>query len=124
MDLIDRPLDQYDFITFGFGLLILIALMAAVLFIMGLPGRVAVSRNHPHAASVKVMGWMGFLAVVPWVHAFMWAFHSSMTIDVRRFPKEENEAIREEIARLKGETIDTTAVEPQTGQLPDPDGKP
>lgn len=106
MDLLDQPLDRYDWLTFGAGIIMLVALMAIVLFIMGLPGRVAVNRNHPHAESVKVMGWMGFLAVVPWVHAFMWAFHSSMTIDIRRFPNEEREAVRREIAKLKGEPLD------------------
>ena len=84
----------------------LIPLMALVLFIMGLPGRIAIRRNHPHAEAVKIMGWAGFLAVVPWIHAFMWAYHSSMTIDVRRWPKEERDAIRRDIARLKGEEPD------------------
>ncbi|MEM8959102.1 MAG: DUF3302 domain-containing protein [Pseudomonadota bacterium] len=106
MDLLDRPLDSYDWLTFGVGILMLVALMALVLFIMGLPGRIAIRRNHPHAEAVKIMGWAGFLAVVPWIHAFMWAFHPSATVDIRRFPKEEREAVRREIARLKGEPED------------------
>ncbi len=117
MGLLGRPLDNYDYLTFAAGILILIAFMTLVLFIMGLPGRIAIRRNHPHAESVKVMGYMGFLAVVPWVHAFMWAFHDSMTIDVRRFPKEEREAIRKEIDRLKGEDEKPT-LETAQGQVP------
>ena len=94
MELLGRSLDGYDYLTFA-------AVIPLLATFMGLPGRVAIKRNHPHAESVKIMGWMGFPAVVPWVHAFMWAFHDSMTVDVRRFPKEERDAIEKEIARLK-----------------------
>jgi hypothetical protein len=55
---------------------------------------------------------MGFLAVVPWVHAFMWAFHDSVTIDLRRFPEEERDAIRKEIARLGGKPETPEAGQP------------
>ena len=104
MDLLGQPLGFFDYLTFVAIILGLVAIMAVVMFVMGLPGRIAIKRNHPHAEAVKIMGWMGFLAVVPWVHAFMWAFHPSMTVDIRRFPEEEREEILKEIARLKGET--------------------
>lgn len=102
MGLLGRPLDHYDYLTFAALIVLLLCIMGFVLFLMGLPGRIAVKRNHPHAESVKIMGFMGFLAVVPWVHAFMWAFHDSMTVDVRRFPDEERDAVRKEIERLGG----------------------
>ncbi|MCR9089380.1 MAG: DUF3302 domain-containing protein [Rhodobacteraceae bacterium] len=106
MDLLGRPLDSYDWLTLGAGIMMLVIIMAIILFIMGLPGRIAISRNHPHAEAVKIMGWAGFLAVVPWIHAFMWAYHPSATVDIRRFPKEERDAIRRDIAKLKGEPLD------------------
>lgn len=109
MELLSRPLDGNDFLAFGALVLMLVALMALVLFIMGLPGQIALKRNHPHAEAVKIMGWMGFLAVVPWVHAFMWAFHPSVTVDLRRYPEEEREAIRLEMARLKGQPLEPSA---------------
>jgi len=102
MGLLGRPLDNYDYLTFAAMILIIAALMALILFLMGLPGRIALKRNHPHAEAVNIMGWMGFLAVVPWVHAFMWAFHDSATIDIRRWPDDERKAVRKEIERLGG----------------------
>ena len=36
---------------------------------LGLPGRIAIARNHPEAEAVYLMGWVGFMAVVPWVQA-------------------------------------------------------
>ena len=45
------------------------------------------------------MGWVGFLAVIPWVQAFIWAFKPTSVIDIRRFPKAE-----EDLARLTGKT--------------------
>ncbi|MEX0349616.1 MAG: DUF3302 domain-containing protein [Paracoccaceae bacterium] len=103
MGLLGAPLEYYDYLTFLALVLILAAVMALFLFLMGLPGRIAIKRNHPHAEAVKVMGWMGFLAVVPWVHAFMWAFHDGVTVDLRRMPEDERKNIRDEIKRLGGE---------------------
>ena len=102
MGLLGQPLGYYDYLTLVALILLLAAVMALFLFIMGLPGRIAIKRNHPHAEAVKIMGWMGFLAVVPWVHAFMWAFHAGVTVDIRRGPDEEKDAIRDEIKRLGG----------------------
>ena len=70
------------------------AFLAFVIFFLGLPGRIAIARNHPEADAVNAMGWAGFLAVVPWIQAFIWAFKP--TEDERR----ETSAM---IKRLKGE---------------------
>ncbi len=32
-----------------------------------------------------LVGWIGLFTVFPWVHALIWAFHDSITIDVRKF---------------------------------------
>ncbi|MGJ8583394.1 MAG: DUF3302 domain-containing protein [Marinosulfonomonas sp.] len=106
MGLLGRSLDHYDYMTFAALLLLMFALLGLVMFLMGLPGRIALKRNHPHAEAVNIMGWMGFLAVVPWVHAFMWAFHDAATVDIRRFPDDEKDAIRKEIERLGGTVKD------------------
>ncbi|MDP5216433.1 DUF3302 domain-containing protein [Ruegeria sp. 2205SS24-7] len=103
MGLLGAPLERYDYLTFLALILILAAVMGLFLFLMGLPGRIAIKRNHPHAEAVKIMGWMGFLAVVPWVHAFMWAFHDGVTVDLRRMPEDERKNIRDEIKRLGGD---------------------
>lgn len=100
--LIPGPLDGYTYLTFAFLLVAVVTLFAILIWILGLPGKIAVQRRHPHAETVKIMGWAGALAVVPWIHAFIWAFHDSLTIDIRRFPKDEEKAIDEEIARLTG----------------------
>lgn len=102
VDLLGRPLTNYDYLTFLAIVLLMGGLSAFVIFLMGLPGRIALQRNHPHAESVKIMGYMGFLVVVPWVHAFMWAFHDSMTVDIRRYPDDERKAVRKEIEKLGG----------------------
>ena len=75
--------------------------LAFLIFMLGLPGRIAVARNHPDAEAVYAMGWAGFLAIVPWIQAFIWAFKPTDIVDIRRFPDEEREAIKEDIARLK-----------------------
>lgn len=95
-------LDIWDYLTF----LVVIALVAAFLtvavLVLGLPGRIAIARKHPDADAINTMGWLGFLAVVPWMQAFMWAFKPTNVVDIRYFPRQEQQNINEEIARLKG----------------------
>ena len=43
--------------------------LGVAVFVLGLPGRIAIARNHPEAEAVYLMGWIGFLAVVPWIQA-------------------------------------------------------
>ena len=114
-------LDFWDYVTFVSLGLAGVAFALIIIFIGGLPGRIAVSRKHPDAQAVTVMGWAGLLAVVPWMQAFIWAFKPTDIVDIRRFPREEARAIDEEIARLSGKTPPTpaasgdAAVQPPTG---------
>ena len=86
-------------------------------FVLGLPGRIAIARNHPEAEAVNLMGWLGFMAIVPWIQAFIWAFKPTDVIDIRRFPPEEQRAIREEIAKLTGKRAAEKA-EPRSATPP------
>lgn len=96
-------LDGWDYITMVALLILAVAGVTVLVLIASLPGKIAISRNHPDAEAVKMMGWAGFLAVVPWIQAFIWAFKPTDIIDIRRFPAEERESIAREIARLRGE---------------------
>jgi len=95
-------LDFWDYVTFVTVALAGVCFVVLLVFVMGLPGRIAIARKHPEAEAVNIMGWAGFLAVVPWIQAFIWAFKPTDVIDIRRFPREERLAIEEENARLKG----------------------
>lgn len=98
-------LDFWDYITFAALALVLAFMVATILWLAGLPGRIAIARKHPDAEAVKLLGWAGFLAVVPWIQAFVWAFKPTQTIDIRRFPKEEAKAIDEEMAALSKKAV-------------------
>ena len=95
-------LDMWDYLTFATFIVIGLGFTIVFIFMLGLPGRIAIARKHPEAEAVSLMGYLGFLAVVPWMQAFMWAFKPTDVIDVRRMPAEEALAIEEEIARLEG----------------------
>ena len=96
-------LDSWDYLTFVVLLILISAGITVLVLLASLPGKIAIARNHPDAEAVKMMGWSGFLAVVPWIQAFIWAFKPTDIIDIRRFPAEERESIAKEIARLRGE---------------------
>ena len=72
---------------------VLAAFLALALFVLGLPGRIAIARKHPDADAINIMGWMGFLAIVPWMQAFMWAFKPTDVVDIRYFPKQERRTL-------------------------------
>ncbi len=61
--------------------------MVFLYLILGLPGRIAIARRHPDAEAVNMMGWLGFVAIVPWIQAFIWAFKPTDIIDIRNLPR-------------------------------------
>ena len=107
----------WDYVTFAVLIVLGAAFLIAFTFILGLPGRIAIARKHPDADAVNIMGWVGFLAVVPWIQAFIWAFKPTNVIDIRRYPKAEDAAIGEEIAKLKGESNLEQAEKPPAAQI-------
>ena len=100
--LLGFSLGFWDYVTFlTISFLVATGLGLAV-FVLGLPGRIAIARNHPEAEAVYLMGWVGFLAVVPWVQALGWAFRPSTIIDVRYMPEQRRIETEEMIAKLTG----------------------
>ncbi len=85
--LIDFPLDKWDVWTFIIGVIFIVAFFYVLIQIGGLPGKIAERRNHPHAESVKYVGWIGLFTVFPWIHALIWSIHDSITVDVRKMPE-------------------------------------
>ncbi|WP_299478713.1 DUF3302 domain-containing protein [uncultured Roseibium sp.] len=121
MDLIDFKLDYYDYATFLILLLVVIAFFYAMVTLGGLPGKLAEKRKHPHAESVKLGGWIGLFTVFPWIHALIWAYHDSLTIDIRRLPKDMRDKLDEdhdgEEATQPG-AIQTTVSEIEAADVP------
>jgi hypothetical protein len=112
----------WDYMTFLAAALAGLAVIVILLWIAGLPGQIAIARKHPEAEAVKIMGYAGFLAVVPWIQAFIWAFKPTNVVDIRRFPAEEARATEKEIARLKDET-DTKPRRVPVADKPEPDNE-
>jgi hypothetical protein len=110
-------LDTWDYLTFASLFIVGAACGGAALLILGLPGKIAIARKHPDADAVNLMGWVGFLAVVPWINALIWAFKPTDVIDIRRFPRQEQAAIDEEIMRLKGKPAPATSQEGTEGKV-------
>jgi hypothetical protein len=109
--LLGFQLDFWDYATFASLFIIAAAIGGVVILILGLPGKIAIARKHPDAEAVNLMGWVGFLAVVPWIQALIWAFKPTDVIDIRRFPRQEQAAINEEITRLTGEPASESSQE-------------
>src|SRR5271154_4203418 len=97
-------LEIWDYLTFLVIFALVGAFLAVVVFVLGLPGRIAIARKHPDADAINMMGWLGFMAVVPWMQAFMWAFKPTDVVDIRYFPTQERQNIDEMLARMKGKT--------------------
>src|SRR5271166_4945503 len=54
--------DFWDYVTFGAIAVIVFAGLGLAVFVLGLPGRIAIARNHREADAVNLMGWVGFVA--------------------------------------------------------------
>jgi len=107
--LLGFELDVWDYVAFVAILVLVIAGLAVGVFVLGLPGRIAISRKHPEAEAVNLMGWAGFLTVVPWLKALGWAFKPTDVIDIRYLPHQEQQAIDVEIAGLRGKKLEPEA---------------
>jgi hypothetical protein len=111
----------WDYVTFLSLAVIGAAFIGVLVFILGLPGRIAIARKHPEADAVNVMGWVGFLAVVPWIQAFLWAFKPTNVVDIRYFPKQEQRETDAMIARMTGKA---PSPEASSSELPDKSTSP
>src|SRR5215468_4410334 len=112
-------LDFWDYATCGSLFVITAGFLGLAVFILGLPGRIAIARKHPEADAIYLMGWIGFLAVVPWIQALIWAFKPTDVIDIRHMPAARQRETEEMIARLSGKA--PPPHEPPAGQ---PGGSP
>jgi hypothetical protein len=87
-----------------------IVLMLGLYKLGDLPGRIANSRNHPHAAAISVLGWLGLLVFVLWPIGMVWALttprkrrHRSRALSAKNVAALE-ESVREaseQIAAIK-----------------------
>jgi hypothetical protein len=107
--LLGFPLDAWDYLTFASMAIVGAGFMVLIYLILGLPGRIAIARRHPDAEAVNMMGWLGFIAIVPWVQAFIWAFKPTDVIDIRNLPRDTRRDTDEQIARLTGKPVPDTA---------------
>jgi hypothetical protein len=122
--LLGFKLDFWDYATFAVLALLVLSGLISVVWLAGLPGRIAIARKHPDAEAVKMMGYAGFLAAVPWIQAFIWAFKPTDIVDIRRFPAQEEKGIDEEIARLTGKPEPAAAKPAEAKPTPAPTSPP
>jgi len=108
-------LDFWDYVTFAVLFFSGVVFLGVLIFLLGLPGRIAIARNHPEADAVYFMGWIGFLAVVPWIQALTWAFKPTDVVDLRYLPKDVQRETDAMLARLKREPPPKPPAEPQSG---------
>jgi hypothetical protein len=109
--------DAWDYVSIACIVGLIIAGLAVAVQVLGLPGRIAIARKHPEAEAVNLMGWAGFLAIVPWIKALGWAFKPTDVVDIRYFPKQEQQDINEQIASLKGKKTANSSPERLTPQV-------
>ena len=102
--LVGFHIDAWDYATFASVFVIMCGFLALVVFVLGLPGRIAIARKHPEADAVNLMGWVGFLAIVPWIRALIWAFKPTDVVDIRYMPEQEQRETDAMIARMAGKT--------------------
>ncbi len=118
----------WDYVTFLCFFGVGVGFVALLVLLLGLPGRIAHARRHPEAEAVNMMGWVGFMAVVPWIQALIWAFKPTDVVDIRRFPREEQAAEEEEYEKVEAakrwKKKPATPSEPAPAPEPEPPPAP
>lgn len=79
-----------------------LVIVAAIVALGSLPGRIACKRNHPHADAINAASWIGLaLGGILWPIAFVWAFvpFGNSTPAANR----ELETLRNQVAQLQAE---------------------
>ena len=71
-------LDFWDYATFLSLFVLTVAGLGLAVFILGLPGRIAIARNHPEAEAVYLMGRVGFLQWCDAISIFSRTVHAAM----------------------------------------------
>ncbi len=90
----------WDIITLVCLAVVVLGFMILLMLLLGLPGRIAIARKHPDAEAVYLMGWIGFIAIVPWIQALIWAFKPTDKVDIRNFPEAERAEERDKLEEL------------------------
>jgi uncharacterized BrkB/YihY/UPF0761 family membrane protein len=76
--IVDYPYSSLGPALQALALILLFALLAAAVgaavMLAALPGRIAARREHPQAAAVNLLGWLGLPSGILWVVAMVWAY--------------------------------------------------
>ena len=115
-------LDFWDYVTFGAIFVIVARGLARRCSFWVFPAALPLRASIPEADAVYLMGWIGFLAVVPWIQALMWAFKPTAVIDIRYLPEEKQHETDAMIAKLTGDA--PSPLHRPRRQRPDGSGPP
>jgi hypothetical protein len=73
--LADVTIDGFDWFAFLVFAVLLAVAVVLIVFVGGLPGRIARTRNHPNASAITAAGWISLITLgALWPIAFVWAF--------------------------------------------------
>jgi len=122
--LLGFKIEFWDYVTVVVIFVCVVIGLSFVIWLAGLPGRISIVRKHPEAEAVMIMGYAGFLPVVPWIQAFIWAFKPTDIVDIRRLPREEAKGIDEEIDLFNGASATLAAVKAAKNRKTKPDVNP
>ena len=55
-------------------LITIVSIIAFVVWLAMLPGKIAFKREHAQAEAIQVAGWLGILTGIVWIVALIWAY--------------------------------------------------
>lgn len=72
-----------DVVTIIAILIVVAALVAFVLWLAALPGKIAAGRNHPQADAITCCGWLSLVTFfATWPIAMVWAYTRPLHVSV------------------------------------------
>jgi len=55
---------------------LVVTLIAIIVWLAMLPGKIAFQREHPQAEAIRMAGWLGIVTGIVWILALIWAYTS------------------------------------------------
>ena len=94
-----------------FALFVIGVIIALVVFLVvkiaPIPGHIASKRDHPQAAAIMVLGWVGIVTLgFAWPIALVWAYTRPQQVDMQALARRVA-ALEVELQRIKSQGADS-----------------
>ncbi len=105
-------MDALTYFAWGVLAFIFCIIVGLLIWLGGMPGKIAKRHHHPQAAAIEICGWLGILlGGIGWPIAMVWAFTNPVSIAVQpvepRSANDQLESFEKRVSELERELAES-----------------